>query len=64
MWKKGRLGLDKYLILFGVCGLFLIPPYFLLENKMFYQKRKEQFDALGSVQNWEQQSLDIDDVNS
>lgn len=34
-WKKGKMGIDKYLIIFGVCGAVLMPLYIYYRNKQY-----------------------------
>lgn len=34
-WKKGKLGIDKYLVIFGVCGAVLMPLYIYYRNKQY-----------------------------
>ena len=41
MMKKGRLGMDKYIIFFGLTGLFMLPTMFYARHKAYQAPRKE-----------------------
>ncbi|CAD8185313.1 unnamed protein product [Paramecium pentaurelia] len=63
MAKKGRLGVDGFAIAFGIFGIILIPIYFYQRQNRRRGAYKQEIKIVSGVKDWENSSLDIDDVS-
>ena len=64
-WKKGKLGIDKYLLLIGLIGAFAIPIYIYNRHKTYKEfLRQERGLKPGEQIDLENGPWDIDDISS
>lgn len=64
-WKKGKLGIDKYLLIIGLIGAFAIPSYIYNHQKKYKEfLRQERGLKPGEQIDLENGPWDIDDISS
>ena len=63
-WKTGKMGIDKYLILFGVFGAVMMPAYIYYRNKKYKEFiMAERGLTPGEDIDFETHKFDIDDMS-
>lgn len=64
-WKSGKVGVDKYLVIFGVCGAFVLPIYLYFRSKSYKEFiQNERGIRPGDDVDLENMKYDIDDISS
>jgi len=64
-WKTGRVGVDKYLVIFAACGAFFLPVYIWFRNKSYKEFiMNERGIKPGEDVDLENMKWDIDDISS